>query len=66
MPDPRDRQADPKRPPAPTEDAGKTPPAGPHAKPGLSDDEKTPGTGALAPDAPPAPEQGGDVDPGTG
>lgn len=35
------------------------PAAGPHAKPELMDDEKTPGTGAL-PDT-----EGGEVDPGS-
>ena len=31
----------------PKEKPEKTPPAGPHAKEGLTDREKTPGTGAL-------------------
>ena len=36
-------------------------PAGPHARPELTDEGATPGTGAL-----PDPQPDGDVDPGTG
>jgi hypothetical protein len=52
--------------PAPDAPAGTggtgTHPAGPHAEPGLTDDAKTPGTGALAEATVP----GGDADPGSG
>ena len=43
-----------------SDDAEKTPPAGPHAKPSLTDNEKTPGAGTL-PDSDPD-----SVDAGTG
>jgi len=42
-------------------DSGALHPAGPHARPELTDEDATPGTGAL-----PEPQPDGDVDPGTG
>jgi len=41
------------------------PPAGPHAKSQLTDEDKTPGAGAL-PDPDPEQRKSGDVDPGAG
>lgn len=55
--------SDPKR-KVPADEVQMDHPAGPHAKPELTDDEATPGAGTL-PDAPK--DKGhGDVDPGAG
>lgn len=54
---PKDTALKPKKKPA----AGTPHPAGPHATPELTDEDATPGTGAL-----PGRTKSGDIDPGVG
>lgn len=48
--------------PAPDDKSGKAPAEGPHARPDLTDEEKTPGSGALVDKD----SEGGDADGGVG